>query len=489
MRSNFRNIIAALGVLFSVGLGATPSNGDSGILALSKDQARFETGFSFRFESTDLDMAYRDNAYNMSALDSLLNSVPAESIDSINVVTVSSPEGSYAYNVVLSKGRSLTAQSFLTGRYPTLTSLMRFSWRDEAWDELRTLILADESLSGTAVTRILGVIDAPSSIDTRKWRMARLSAYNYLLRNIYPQIRSLYVTVYYNAGAGTAAGTYTGNGVGEEAENRTAAVTGAGAESGAEAEIGTGEEVQQTAETGTEVNAEIGTEVEAEAGAEIEAETETEAESGAEDGTEVKAGTEAGAEAGTGAGAKGRLLCPPFAVKTNLLFDAALAFNGELEVPIGPKLSVNLEWTAPWWLDKGNTWCYQGNMGNIEGRWWWGDRSQRPMLSGWFTSVYLGTGRYDLQYNDKGRQGTFWNVGAGGGYAWSLGHNFGLEAMVGAGFFDTRFEQYVPRENYSILAYRRTLKTTWLGPTRAKISLYYKFGQRWYDRKYRHVNE
>ena len=179
-------------------------------------------------------------------------------------------------------------------------------------------------------------------------------------------------------------------------------------------------------------------------------------------------------------------LCPPFAVKTNLLFDAVGAWNVEVEIPLGQRFSANVEWTAPWWLKKDNTFCYEANSMTLEGRYWWTHSAdENPMLTGWFSSVYANTAKYDLQNSEKGMQGVLWNVGAGGGYAWNIGTNWGMEAMLGIGYMHTRYEQYVPKENYTILSYQRTLQTQWIGPTRLKLSVYYKFGQYKYNKKYK----
>ena len=178
-------------------------------------------------------------------------------------------------------------------------------------------------------------------------------------------------------------------------------------------------------------------------------------------------------------------LCPSFTVKTNALFDLAGAWNVEVEVPLGQRFSASVEWTAPWWLKKDNSFCYEANSMTLEGRYWWTHSATDPMLTGWFSSVYANTAKYDLQNSEKGIQGVLWNVGAGGGYAWNLGKNWGMEAMLGIGYMHTRYEQYVPKENYTILSYQRTLQTQWTGPTRLKLSVYYKFGQYKYNRKYK----
>lgn len=81
---------------------------------------------------------------------------------------------------------------------------------------------------------------------------------------------------------------------------------------------------------------------------------------------------------------------PLLALKTNLLFDAALIPNVEVEVPIGKRFSVNGELMFPWWLFDGNRYCLQILAGGIEGRYWFGNREKKYALTGHFMGLYAG---------------------------------------------------------------------------------------------------
>ena len=61
---------------------------------------------------------------------------------------------------------------------------------------------------------------------------------------------------------------------------------------------------------------------------------------------------------------------PLLALKTNLLFDAALMPNVEIEVPVGKRWSVNGEYAFPWWQFDRGKYCMQVLMGGLEGRYW-----------------------------------------------------------------------------------------------------------------------
>ena len=167
-----------------------------------------------------------------------------------------------------------------------------------------------------------------------------------------------------------------------------------------------------------------------------------------------------------------------FAVKTNLLSDMVLAPNVEVEIPINRKWSVCLDWTCPWWLFRGDSYCDQLLTAHAQGRRYFGDRERLGYFTGWFAGVQGGLGYYDFQVPEKGAQGEFADIGLGGGYSLRLGEYFNLEFELGLGFLYSQYRLYTPMENYSILLYRETKEMFWAGPTRAKVSLVWRIGRK-----------
>ena len=163
---------------------------------------------------------------------------------------------------------------------------------------------------------------------------------------------------------------------------------------------------------------------------------------------------------------------PLFAVKTNLLFDAALMPNIELEVPIGKRWSLNGEYMFPWWLINDDRYCLQILMGGLEVRYWPGRRSGRDVLTGHFLGLYAGGGKYDLQWDKNGYQGEFFiAAGVSYGYAHSIARNLRLEYNIGIGMLRTDYRHYHSRDNHRTLLWQENGEYTWLGPTKLKISL------------------
>lgn len=166
---------------------------------------------------------------------------------------------------------------------------------------------------------------------------------------------------------------------------------------------------------------------------------------------------------------------PLFALKTNLLFDAVLMPNIEIEVPIGKRWSVNGEYMCPWWLFDNNKYSLQILMGGLEGRYWLGskeNRINREVLTGHFLGLYAGGGKYDLQRKENGYQGEFF-IAAGISYGWAtrIARNLHLEFNIGIGLLRTDYRHYHARDNYHTLLWQENGKYTWFGPTKAKISL------------------
>lgn len=179
---------------------------------------------------------------------------------------------------------------------------------------------------------------------------------------------------------------------------------------------------------------------------------------------------------------------PLFALKTNLLFDAALAPNVELEVPLGKRWSVLGEYTFPWWLKSDDSFCFEMLQAGAEARYWLGNRKAlrtgqpRNLLTGWFVGAYTSAGYYDFQFQQNyGYQGEFYiAAGLSGGYALRLSRRLNLEFSLGLGWLTTQYYRYdiersvekteLVRGNYG--------RFQWMGPTKAKVSLMWLIGNR-----------
>lgn len=170
---------------------------------------------------------------------------------------------------------------------------------------------------------------------------------------------------------------------------------------------------------------------------------------------------------------------PVLAVKTNLLFDAALIPNMEVEVPLGRRWSLNGEAMLPWWLSDDNKYCMQLVWGGLEGRYWLGNRLRRGPLRGHFAGVFGGGGKYDLQWREQGYRGEyFFTAGVSYGYSLALSRRWNMEFSLGVGVLRTSYRHYTAEDDYRTLLWQKDGTYTWIGPTKAKISLVWLLGNK-----------
>ena len=158
------------------------------------------------------------------------------------------------------------------------------------------------------------------------------------------------------------------------------------------------------------------------------------------------------------------------ALKNNLLYDLALAPNIEIEIPIGKRWSVNMEYKSPWRSNSSKEICYQLISGGIESRYWLGNRELHNRLNGHFFGLYAEGGIYDFQFKGDGYQGKYY--GAAGftyGYSTSVSRHLALEFSLGIGYLTTEYQKYTPYEGS--LVWMSSGNYTFIGPTKAKISL------------------
>ena len=159
------------------------------------------------------------------------------------------------------------------------------------------------------------------------------------------------------------------------------------------------------------------------------------------------------------------------AIKNNLLYDLALAPNLEVELPVGRRWSLNVEYKCPWWSDNGRGFCYQLLSGGAEARLWLGNRKKRDQLTGHFVGVYAEGGVYDFQLKkDKGYRGNHYAAsGLTYGYSRQLTRHLALEFSVGIGYLETEYRKYTTYEGD--LIWTSSGRYHFIGPTKAKISL------------------
>ena len=168
----------------------------------------------------------------------------------------------------------------------------------------------------------------------------------------------------------------------------------------------------------------------------------------------------------------------PFAIKTNMLYDAITAANVGIEIPIREKWSVGFEWICPWWSNYREHRYMQLLHGSIEAKYWLGKRENKAQLTGWFAGVTLGGGYYDFMFEDvNGIQGEEQSIGLIAGFAHAITKDkkLRLEYAVGVGYLGSNYRKYYwDGYDYSLTAPSpQSWNYTLIGPIKAQISLVY----------------
>lgn len=373
----------------------------------------------FRFDKAVVDKGYMDNDRTLRHLEEILSDRSLTGrIDSINILSFASPDGDRKYNERLAKERSTAVKGYLVWKYPHLDQYrIHPRPKGENWKELRRLIAGDKNLPNRE--EVLQVIDRNPDSDRCKALLKKLdggNSYRYIQGRLLRYLRNAAVCMVWVRPDSLPA-------LPKPVPPRAEALNQPCEPS--HANMKNFQEQQEQAIRNVRV-------------------------------TEKR---------------------PLFAVKTNLLFDAALMPNIEIEVPIGStnRWSVNGEYMFPWWLLDGDKYSLQILTGGLEGRYWLGSRENRmnrEVLTGHFLGLYAGGGKYDLQWKENGYQGEFFiAAGISYGYAHEIARNLRLEYNIGIGLLRTDYRHYHARDNYQTLLWQENGKYTWFGPTKVKISL------------------
>ncbi len=177
---------------------------------------------------------------------------------------------------------------------------------------------------------------------------------------------------------------------------------------------------------------------------------------------------------------------PLFELKTNLLFDAAMTPNIEIEVPIGyHPWSIMAEWWTPWYVfGRGQqstmgTGAYSFMMAGVELRYWFRRRCEwvQPVMNGHFLGLYGAGGFYDIQTqsNRDGWQGEYTSIGLTYGYVIPLAPFWNMEFSVSAGYMGGPQRYYKGMFNDEHLIWQEDRHLWYIGPTKLKISIGYMF--------------
>lgn len=157
------------------------------------------------------------------------------------------------------------------------------------------------------------------------------------------------------------------------------------------------------------------------------------------------------------------------ALKTNLLYDAALLPNIEVELRFNNHWSMALEGGVAWWGKYSNDHSYRLAMVSPEAKYW---IRPRAAWHGFYAGVFAGAGLYDLEKPTRGYRGEGVMGGLSVGYMWPVSRCLSLEAAIGGGYLFTRYKEYIPLSTHHV--YQRTKDLNYFGPLKVKFSLVWR---------------
>ncbi len=163
-----------------------------------------------------------------------------------------------------------------------------------------------------------------------------------------------------------------------------------------------------------------------------------------------------------------------YAVKTNLLFAAALCANLGFEVELWPRWSLDIPvWYSPYEISSSYKLRLLATQPEV--RWW-----PKKAGEGHFIGLHAHVAGFDVALDDRERyqdpDHALWGMGLSYGYAMNLGKTkrWGLEFNIGVGFADYEYDVYLNQKNGPKI---RSGSATYFGITRAGVSVSYRWNR------------
>ena len=394
----------------------------------------------FRFDQSVLDLNYMGNKQSLERFAHVIDSLNIHNIDSVVIVSQSSPEGAYLHNIKLSRERAATMREAIEQRHPELGSRLHVHPDGESWMQLREYVKNDELMKQSTIDQVLSIIDDTTiSIDTKKWRLEHLPIYRYLRMTYFPLIRnSVFCIVYY----------------------------------------------EKAAEVTPIEKPEEEKEVEADEVVEVVPTPTPEPEP--EQTPDEKADEEPTPEAQSESTPRE----PMMSVRTNMLYDLGSALNVGIEYYLrDSRWSILADYTFPWWSHDASHRYLQMLNGSLEARRYFKNDNTH---TGHYLSAYGHANLYDFSFDaERAWQGEGWGLGLGYGYVWQPWKNerWKLEAFVRFGYYHSLYDPYHASDPYIGKYYydwdgpienfiRRNHRLRWLGPTGAGVTISYDLFKR-----------
>lgn len=181
----------------------------------------------------------------------------------------------------------------------------------------------------------------------------------------------------------------------------------------------------------------------------------------------------------------------PFALRTNLLYDAVGALNIGIELPLGKEKNWSLiaDMAYSYWRSPKNRFALQTLEYGLESRYWFSvNQASKEHQSNWdqpLKGFYVGAygsywQRYDVQFIDGYQGDGSWSAGLTAGYAVPINRYLSFDFGIGAGWFSTSEYRHYHKPEYDEhgkyhLMWQQTGKWGGLSLTKLRVSLVWLF--------------
>ncbi|MDE7388479.1 MAG: DUF3575 domain-containing protein, partial [Muribaculaceae bacterium] len=172
------------------------------------------------------------------------------------------------------------------------------------------------------------------------------------------------------------------------------------------------------------------------------------------------------------------------ALKTNLLSDALAVPEIGAEFYLGRHFSLGADWMYAGWGRDGGSRLWRIYGGDLSLRWWFGRAAAGKPLTGHHLGVYAGAFTCDFALGGKGHmggrpEGSLWdrcmvNTGVEYGYSLPVARRLNLDFSIGVGYVGGIVERY--DATTPLYLWQSSVRKTWIGPTRAAVSLVWLLG-------------
>ena len=172
------------------------------------------------------------------------------------------------------------------------------------------------------------------------------------------------------------------------------------------------------------------------------------------------------------------------AVKTNLLYDAALVPNIGVEFYLKNNWSLSAGWMYGWWKKDRIHWYWRAYGGDITVRKWLGKAAREKPLTGHHLGIYGQVLTYDFETGGRGYMGgepggsLFDRASFGGGveYGYSLPvtRRLNLDFTLGIGYLGGKYYKYTPADGCYV--WQETKQRHYFGPSKLEVSLVWLIG-------------